>query len=259
MSYILDALRRAEHDRRNAQSTPIEQVAITPQPQTAPASRRRGIVVTVIVLVLIAGLTVFAYGLWLHYRQAVAAPVAQLPVLIPAGEPAPQYAGKAQTSPAPKAVSAVPPPTTAHPNPIADAARLSSLKDLMPPKPAPPAVPRHHIKAAPKTAATVTAATGTPAAPLSTSSQSLAPPGATPAANTQALKAMPDSYRADFPQITVQVHVYDSNPAKCWVLIDGKRYKEGDTLPQGPKIYKIVPQGIVFDWQGQRVLYPVGS
>lgn len=70
---------------------------------------------------------------------------------------------------------------------------------------------------------------------------------------------MPDSYRADFPQIDVQVHVYDSNPAKCWALIDGKRYKQGDSLPQGPKIYKIVPQGIVFDWQGQRVLYPVGS
>lgn len=100
------------------------------------------------------------------------------------------------------------------------------------------------------------AATSTEIHPAATTTTD-ASPSATD--DTQALKAMPDNYRADFPQITVQVHVYDNDPAKRWSLIDGKRYREGDVLPQGPKIYKIVPQGIVFDWQGQRVLYPVGS
>lgn len=262
MSYILDALRRAEHDRRNAQSSPIEQVAIAPPPLAAPPSRRRGIIVSAFVLVLIAAVAAIAYGLWLHVRREATPPVArQLPVLIPAGQPIPQPAGKERTTPAPQTVRATPPPAADLPNPIADADRLSSIKDLMPPKPKPRVIHHPRVKAAPQTAAAttpasnlaaVTTAAGTPIAPAP------ATPNAAPAVNP-ALKTMPDSYRASFPQITVQVHVYDSDPAKCWVLIDGKRYKTGDTLPQGPKIYKIVPQGIVFDWQGQRVLYPLAN
>lgn len=77
-----------------------------------------------------------------------------------------------------------------------------------------------------------------------------------PGADSPDLRVMPDNYRATFPQFTVQVHVYDPDPGKSWVMIDGRRYAAGDTLPQGPKIERVVQQGIVFDWQGKQVLYP---
>jgi general secretion pathway protein B len=89
-----------------------------------------------------------------------------------------------------------------------------------------------------------------------------APPPA-PAESTQPAPAdrqmqeMPESFRAGFPALSVDVHVYNSDPQRRFVLIGGKRYHEGDTLAEGPRIVGIVPEGIVFDWQGQRVLYAI--
>lgn len=268
MSYILDALRRAEHDRRNAQNTPVEQVANAPQPPPPTPSPRRRVIVAAIMLVLIAGLAALAYGLWHHPRHNATLAKAQPPVLIPAGQAAPEQVDKARPPPPHPIAPATLTPAVPPPNPIAGAARLSSLSDLMPPKPAPKPLPKHSVRAAtsaahaaPSTAARSTPTLSAAAPPSESPAPSIATTAtnAQPAIDTKALKAMPDSYRADFPPITVQVHVYDADPAKCWVLIDGRRYKVGDTLSQGPKIYKIVPQGIVFDWQGQRALYPVGS
>jgi general secretion pathway protein B len=78
---------------------------------------------------------------------------------------------------------------------------------------------------------------------------------ASPAAADRELKEMPENFRASFPAFTVDVHAYNSDPQRRFVLISGKRYHEGDTLAEGPRIVGIVPEGIVFDWQGQRVLY----
>ena len=80
--------------------------------------------------------------------------------------------------------------------------------------------------------------------------------GAGVPANPTALREMPDDFRANFPQFNVDVVAYNASPEKRFVLIDGKRYHEGDALPQGPQIAEIVPQGIVFGWQGHKVLYP---
>ena len=37
----------------------------------------------------------------------------------------------------------------------------------------------------------------------------------------------------------------------------GKRYHEGDTMAEGPRIIAIVPEGLVLDWQGEQVLYAI--
>jgi general secretion pathway protein B len=140
---------------------------------------------------------------------------------------------------------------------VAAAAAQNATKasEAQPPPPA--------AAAAAPTAAEANAAEGVSATP---------PPGAAPAppqvqpqqATPQLpepqpqLQEMPEAYRANFPAITVDVHVYDDNPQLRFVMIGGKRYHEGDTLAEGPRILKIVPQGMVLDWQGQRVLYAMG-
>src|SRR3546814_12272962 len=68
---------------------------------------------------------------------------------------------------------------------------------------------------------------------------------------------MPIRYREQFPVRTLDVHVYDPDPAKRWVMIDGKRYREGDTLASGPQIAQIIESGVVFDYQGAQDLLPV--
>jgi general secretion pathway protein B len=82
-----------------------------------------------------------------------------------------------------------------------------------------------------------------------------APEASPPATADRQLQEMPENFRAGFPVFNVDVHAYNSDPQRRFVLINGKHYREGDTLAEGPRIAAIVPEGIVFDWQGQRVLY----
>ena len=69
------------------------------------------------------------------------------------------------------------------------------------------------------------------------------------------LKDMPREYRADFPQFKVDVHVYNDEPRRRFVLIDLKRYREGEKLAGGAQIVQIVHDGIVFNHRGEHVLY----
>jgi general secretion pathway protein B len=53
----------------------------------------------------------------------------------------------------------------------------------------------------------------------------------------------------------VNVHVYDENTQNSFVLINMTKYKEGDRLPGGREtVDKIVPEGVVIDFGGGRVL-----
>ena len=87
-----------------------------------------------------------------------------------------------------------------------------------------------------------------PPARLSSLTESIGA-GATP------LAEMPPAYRTDFPALTVEVHVWDSDPARRFVLINGKRYTEGATLAQGPRLAEIAQDGLVLEFRGSRVLY----
>nr|WP_277346352.1 general secretion pathway protein GspB [Solimonas marina] len=67
---------------------------------------------------------------------------------------------------------------------------------------------------------------------------------------------MPADYREKFPATTLQIHVYDPDPSKRWIMVDGQRYHEGDKLSSGPSVVEITEDGVVFDYAGQRVLLP---
>lgn len=71
-------------------------------------------------------------------------------------------------------------------------------------------------------------------------------------------KEMPAAYRAEFPALTVDVHVYNVDNTRSFVIINGKRYRDNDTLAEGPRIVEIVSEGIIFDWRGEKVLYALG-
>ena len=63
------------------------------------------------------------------------------------------------------------------------------------------------------------------------------------------------AHRSKLNNYEVNVHVYDENPQKSFVLINMTKYKEGDKLPGGgERVDKIVPEGVVIDFGGGRVL-----
>jgi hypothetical protein len=71
------------------------------------------------------------------------------------------------------------------------------------------------------------------------------------------LKDMPADYRAAFPTLNLDVHVYDAAPQKRFVMVGGHRYNEGDTLSQGPHIVRIVADGVIFEFHGEQVLFTI--
>ena len=50
--------------------------------------------------------------------------------------------------------------------------------------------------------------------------------------------------------------MWDADPAKRFVILDGERYAEGDNV--GPmRIRRIDADGVLFDWQGRLVRLPL--
>lgn len=230
MSYILDALRKAERERNLGQ--PPSMQAVT-QPSALHRPARRPLwpaLLALAALLLIATLAALAW----KYRRAANLPAA---AEVPA-QPAP--------APAPAAAAALP----------GDA--VSSFDDLAPPEPAlPPA--EEDLPGSPMAepaAIEPRPAAGTPAT-AQAEPEAVEEPEAEEEAVLPLVRDMPPAWRASFPPLTVEVHVYDDNPAKRWVMVGSRRYREGEALAEGPRLAEITPDGIVFEHQGQRALLPI--
>lgn len=249
MSYILDALRRAERERRLGQTPTVESLAR--RPHEPPRSERSPLLPLLIVATL--AISVIAALLLARSRTVAADAVAR------------------SAAPEPMAstpVAAAPPPPRSAPEPsppaIEDSESIASLDDLSPsdgehaeaatetPPPEPSAEVRARVEALPLQAEDSSAV---PAAPAPAPAM---PPGTTavaPAVPT--LREMPDAYRAGFPAITLDVHVYDADPARRWIMVDARRFRENDSLPNGARIAQITADGVVIHHQDREVLIPV--
>ncbi|HEY1077200.1 MAG TPA: general secretion pathway protein GspB [Fontimonas sp.] len=267
MSYILDALKRAEHERSGALGTaPTREAASAGLNRLSPA------------LLIGIGALLFAAGIglsWLLLRPDAAneavAPGAPALATAPASTPAPL------PTPSPSALPSAPPAVAAASAAsaqaaaevltpegdaqdgelLADAAEIEpalagyeSLDDLTP--------VFQGIGAGAGTA------TAKPAGVSGAASAGRTRPEFVPAPATAApthleplLRDMPQGYRDQFPNLTVQVHVHNAAPAKRWIMVDGKRYNEGSQLDSGPQIVEIAADGIVFAFRNERVFWPL--
>lgn len=248
MSFILDALQKSERERHAGQAPAIDEALHRPPPAPRRARVRDETLLmirtalAVVAVFLIAGLT-----WWLLARGPSAQP--------PAAE-----AVSAATSPAEPVTS---PPSNPEPAPALriDPERLSVPVDA---EVGPEAATLDEVlddspeAAAPDLPAAASAETMPPsqAAPAPAPTPVPPPPSAPVArsAEPMPLKDMPPSFRSEFPALSVQVHVYDANPLRRFVLINGKKYRETDTLVEGPKVVEIVPGGVVLEHRGTRVL-----
>ena len=268
MSLILDALKRAERERRaDAGAAPPEVAApAAGTPRVAPRWRRVAIVAAVVVA-LAAG----AWA-WKTFRQVPAPAVAE-------SAPAPQPA-----APAPVIMARPPPEETGTPAIVPGTEDVASLDDLTdepvleaePPATAPvPAVPPPQasnpeirttpLEPPPRTSATTGATAGTtkpepePSAPATAApAPAEIPPALTVPAPLRKFREMPPDYRADFPALKIEIHVYEKAPQQRFVMVNGRRYREGERLAEGPALVEIVPDGLVLEYRGEKVLYTLG-
>jgi general secretion pathway protein B len=73
------------------------------------------------------------------------------------------------------------------------------------------------------------------------------------------LHEMPSGFVANLPSMSIDIHSYDKQPTKRYVLINMEKYREGDYLAEGPRVVEILPQGAVMEHMGERFILSIGN
>lgn len=229
MSYILDALKRADAERERGHIPGLHTRSAPTLDRPAPAAPRRWLPAGLIGLtLLIAG----GAGLWWWLGTTREAP---LPVAPPTVQPAPPSA-------------AAPPPELA---PAAPDATLSTLPILAPEPPRPPrqASPspdRPVEPAVPAAAATVPATATASAASTATATSN----------PVRSFAELTPDVRARLPAVNVSGSTYSQNPAHRMLIVNGKVVQEGGEIGPGLKLETIEQRSAVLNHQGLR--YRIG-
>ena len=227
MSYILDALRRADAERERGRvpglHTRVNPLRPAEQPSRRRPPRARGPWVAGLGL-LVAATAALAW--WLTRDDTpepspAPAPVARVtpPVTVPEAPPAP-------------------PPRIAAP-PVATApARPILAPPPPPPAPAPAPAPPRAATPAPAPAARAPAPTNAGDARL-------------PRVND-----LNPTARAALPPLKISGTTYAENPALRMLIVDGQVLQEGQDIAPGLKLESIGPRSAVIVHQGQRLHLP---
>ncbi len=86
-----------------------------------------------------------------------------------------------------------------------------------------------------------------------------APAAANSAGNTLKLMwELPLATRSKLPEIKLSMHVFAADPTHRFVIINDERRAEGDDI-DGMKLIEIRPDGLVFEFESVRFLYPRGG
>lgn len=239
MSYILDALKRADAERGHSAAPPTPDMARAAA--FDPHSRRSGFRWWAIGLLVIA---LIGAAAWAWFGRSPSPP-AENPA-------APTIAATALHPPAAQNGTERParPPqpeaSPAHGN--ATAAHAAPSKS--PPAPKPPSAPVLPILAqAPPTPPAPTPSVKPPAAePAAAPTQA----EAAPKKPTESLPPLNAAQRAALPEITVSGSSYSANPAHRMLIANGQVVKEGQELSPGLTLESIGQRSAVFNQRGMR-------
>lgn len=218
MSLILEALRKSEAERRR-DSAPGIGLELPPAPAAMRSAPRWPWPV------LAGALMLALLTLWAGLRRTTPAEASTGTVATPAAIPAvsaladmPRVVPRAVASAPSAATTAAPAATT----PVA-------LQDASPAPTAPPAP-----------------------APA----QAPAPPATPHATAAPALDEVPDIAATALPSVKLSMHMWDADPARRFVILDGQRMAEGDRSG-GLTVVAIDRRGVVIERDGQRARVPL--
>lgn len=264
MSYILDALKRADAERERGH-VPGLHTRTTPSID-APATQTGGwaqharlMALGMLVLVLLGA----ALWWWLRAAQP-AAPAVSAAAPTTTARLAPAVA------PAPLPLPAAALPTPASPEPADNASRVVSqptppvLPILSPPPPpapvkaaaSPPAVAATNAQVTPKPPANAisTQKNATATAPVGATVATTNPTAAT--VTVPSFAELSPETRARLPAVNVSGSTYSKNPTLRMLIVNGKVVQEGDEIGPGLALETIEPRSAVLNHQGLR--YRIG-
>lgn len=238
MSYILDALQRAEDERERGHVPGLKSQLVPPvKRKPGKASGVRPWPALGILAVLLIGLAA-----WWWTRGLDASPVAAI------GAPPPPSA--IINAPAPP--STAPTPSVAPvPQDRGGASAEPVLPILAPPRPQ-PVVPKAAEAASASAAPVGPTATAGDGAPTYAPAPAVAPaPAAVPSFGQLTAEA-----RAQLPAVNVSGSTYSQNPALRMLIANGKVVQEGQDIAPGLRLETIGPRSAVLNHQGMR--YSIG-
>ncbi|MFC0250741.1 general secretion pathway protein GspB [Massilia consociata] len=281
MSYILEALKKAQAERQLGSAPTIHAPMPSYAPPAAPSSRKP------LLAGLGAGAAVVALGAVFLMRQPApppavpgpaqqvasaavpgastpATPVPEAPAA-PVVASAPEMAAPAVSAPA--APAAVAGPVRTEP------ASLAKAPAPVKPKEAPVAEP-------PRRADAVAAASARPRAPASAPAPAPAPeasrpgpapvaaqvvavPDAPPAAvaaapvqaaddNIGPLQSLPEAVQRELPRVSFGGYIYSPNPAERLLLVDKMLRREGEEVAPGLVLERLLPKAAIMNFRGYR-------
>jgi len=267
MSYILEALRRAESERERKRGVPGLHAQPVPTSSADDGRPSRFKPWWWVAIGVSAGVLLMA--LWRPWSSdptddtLARAPVAGNVI----SQSAPQAATGA-TPPAPQANAAPPPAMADAPTPP-PAGSTEPLRAATQPAPeprskaAPPAAPRAP-KAAPRAepkprnepVATAPAAPAAPTAPNTTAprtgAQAQAAPPPRPPERLRSLAELPDELRRSVPALSYGGSVYSDIATQRMVIFNGQVFREGDALGDDLMLEQIRPRSAVMRLRGER-------
>lgn len=234
MSYILDALRRAEADRERERGQ-------VPGLHTPPASGGEAARAT-------------APRRWLPWAGGG--------LLLMAGIAAGSWwASAPQDTPAPQSGPATPAPLAAAVPAVAPAPAPASTTPVM--APTPPAVvsnaplPLPAASASPYLPALPPLLAAAPAPAPATSPAPSPAPTAPPEARIPRLAELPEALRNELPKLAINGSIYSDDPRSRFVVINGEVVHEGAKLGAELVLEEIRPRELVLRFKGQRFRQPV--
>jgi general secretion pathway protein B len=238
MSFILDALKKSESDRQRQSAPALFEVKV--------AAPRRRFPLWAVALGGLLGVNMLVL-LWVLLRQ----PAAQAQV----AAPAPQSAA-AQTYAAPPGMVTVPAtvtiPTTVN-IPIGSAPTVTMTPNnteagVVAPSSTPPLAEEPLLSG--REPAVPPDYDARDYAPALTPSQA----GAAAASRSNSLPSRDEvlAQGSAIPDLRLDLHVYDVNPAKRFVFINMHKLREGDAMADGVRVEAITPTGAQLSYRGTR-------
>ena len=224
MSYILEALKKAQAERQLGNAPTIH----APSPSYAPPAsggNRKPLLIG-----LGAGALVVAAGAVFLLRQ----PPAAAPVQV-AGTAAP-----ALVVPTPAPVPA-PVPVPAEPVVQPVPARPKEAPARVKPEPVAPAV-----EPEPRRAETVE--------PVFEAPRAAVPPAAPPSADDSVgpVQSLPEALQREVPKVAFGGYIYSPNPAERLLLVDKMLRREGEEVAPGLVLERLLPKAAIMNFRGYR-------
>lgn len=249
MSFILDALRKSEHERQRQTGPALVEVAVAapkPKPNRWASAAIALLVVNLVAIGVLLIIKANDEPTTAGTEPAASATTAAEPQATAATAPA-------AASPAPTAQASISqvlpePPAAGTRNPLE--AEVSGYAPTMEqeaalaaaaPPPGPAAV-------TPSRRGSVVYQSMPEADPTAT----YAPAPAPAASNLPRADDM--AARGTLPELRLELHVWSTKPQERFVFVNGRRYREGDTTAEGTTVEEITSEGVIMNSGGNRFL-----